>query len=383
MGRRPIASAVSHGGAPAGWLDAGVNLNPLGVPEPVGRALTAVRFDRYADLDPSAAERHLAADAGVAPSRVVLTAGASEALRLITTAVLRPGVRALIAGPTYGEYGRLAARQGAEVVELRAMAPAFGPPIDALERELRRPGPAVAFLCDPNNPTGRALAREDLRRLVAAAGRPHGRHRLLVIDQSFGSFACSRVPARELVATGHVVLVRSLTKLLASPGIRVGYLIGAPRLLDQFRAIRDPWPVGSHAIAAASAATWRLGPADRWTIRGWRRALAAGLRWRGMRPIPSAANFLLAEVGPEAGALVAAAARRRVGLRWCASFGLPEHIRVAVRPPAEQALLFEALDAVLPSLMGRPAGSGADARHSIAAGLAPDTSGSPAAARWP
>lgn len=348
MGRRPGAGAVPHGGAPAGWLDVGVNLNPLGLPEPVRRALMAVRFDRYTDLDPSAAERHLAADAGVSSSRVLLTAGASEALRLIATALLRPGVRALVAGPTYGEYGRLAARQGADVGELRATAPAFDPPIDALERELRRPGPVIAFICDPNNPTGRTIARADVHRLVSALEPSTGRSsRLLVIDQSFGPFATGQLPAAELLASGRVVLVRSLTKLLSSPGIRVGYLLSSPRLLAQFVAVRDPWPVGAHAIAAASAATWTLDPAAKRQVRAWRGMLADGLRVRGLRPCPSDANYLLVEVGPGAEVLVARAARRRTGIRWCASFGLPDHVRVAVRPPAEQARLFDALDAIL------------------------------------
>lgn len=340
-----------HGGAPAGWLDVGVNLSPLGVPEPVRRALTAVRFDRYADLDPSAAERHLAADAGVSPSRVLLTAGASEALRLIATALLRPGVRALIAGPTYGEYGRLAALSGAEVEECRAAAPAFRPPVAALERALRRSGPAVAFVCDPNNPTGRPLTDADLRRLVAALGDRANRHRrLLVIDQSFAPFADRRSPLADLLATGRVIVIRSLTKLLSCPGIRVGYVLSSARLLAQLVAVRDPWPVGAHAIAVASAATWTLDPAAKRQVRAWRGMLADGLRARGLRPCPSAANFLLVEVGPTAEALVARAARRRVGIRWCASFGLPDHVRVAVRPPADQERLFAVLDAILPAL---------------------------------
>ncbi len=342
---------MAHGGAPAGWLDVGVNLNPLGVPDAIRQVVATVRFDRYADLDPRAAERHLAADAGVAASAVLLTAGASEALRLIAATELRPGGRALIAGPTYGEYARLAVLSGADVAECRATPPGFRPPVSALERALRRSGPVVAFVCDPNNPTGRALAPADLRRLVDALGDPASRQpRLLVIDQSFEPFADRRSPVGELLATGRVVVVRSLTKLLSSPGIRVGYVIGPPRLVSRLRSLRDPWPVGAHAIAAASAATWTLDPAARRQIREWRRALADGLRARGLRPHPSTANFLLVEVGPAAEALVAQAARRRVGIRWCANFGLPGFVRLAVRPPAEQERLFAVLDAILPML---------------------------------
>lgn len=333
-----------HGGAPSGWLDLSANPNPLGTPPAVRAAIGAARYDRYADLDTRAAERHLASDAGVAGDEVLLTAGATEALRLVATALLGPDDRAVVVGPTYGEYARLGALAGAAVEEIRAVPPSFDPPLEALLDALD--GPArVVIVGDPNNPTGRTLGPAGYRRLLGAlsAGAPGSA--LLVVDESFTPFAAEEPPDRELLATGRVLLVRSLTKRLAIPGVRVGYVIGPPGILARLGAARDPWPVGAHAIAAAKVARWRLAPGERVRIADWRRALTDGLLTRGLRPTRSDANFVLVEAGPVAPELIACLARRRIAVRDATSFGLPGYLRVAVRSPGEQERLFAGLDA--------------------------------------
>lgn len=337
-----MAEAVIHGGAPAGWLDLSANPNPLGTPVPVREAIAAVRYDRYADLDPRDAEAYLAAEAGLGSGSVLLTAGATEALRLLALAFLAPGARVVIAGPTYGEYARVAALAGA--AEVRAAEPSFDPPTAALAAALEGPAPTIIIACDPNNPTGRSLGEAGHRRLLEALGAaPEGA--LLVLDQSFAPFSPVRPAAEPLLATGRVLLVRSLTKILATPGVRVGYVLGQPELLARMRAVRDPWQVGAHAIAAATAAHWDLPPSDLATITAWREALAAGLAARGLVPVPSEAPFVLADAGPGARGIIDTLARERIAVRDATSFGLPGYLRVAVRPPGEQARLFAALDA--------------------------------------
>ena len=344
-GRRNVRQ-VRHGGAPAGWLDLSANPNPLGTPAAVRAAIAAARYDRYADLDVCAAERHLAADAGVPRASVLLTAGASEALRLIATALIEPGVRGGVAGPTYGEYARVAALAGATTDEVCATEPSFDPPLAALASALKAPGRAIVVICDPNNPTGRSIGASGYRRLLGALRAPEAGEAILVVDQSFAPFAAARSPIGALLATERALLVRSLTKRLAVPGVRVGYVLGPPRLLARLRAVRDPWPVGAHAIAAASGARWELGRSERARIVAWRSSLASGLAAHGLRPVRSDANFVLAWAGPRAREILVGLARRRIAVRDATSFDLPGYLRVAVCPPAEQALLLAALDAL-------------------------------------
>ncbi|HZP95540.1 MAG TPA: histidinol-phosphate transaminase [Candidatus Limnocylindria bacterium] len=338
MGERRVAP-VEHGGAPRGWLDFSANLNPCGVPAGVRAAVASARYDTYADLSQESATRRLARASGIRSDHAVLTAGATEGLRL-AAALLEPGDRALVIGPTYGEYARLARSRGALVEELRASAPSFRVPARELLRRIATDAPRLVFLCDPNNPTGARVAPVALTALVDVLPR----RTVLVVDQSFLPFAGSAPSAADLVKGGNVVLVRSLTKVLGAAGLRLGYLIARPALLARLADARDPWAVGSHACAAAAVAAWELPREVRHAVRAWRSRLRAGLHDRGLEPLHSVANFVLVRVGPCADALVAALAARRIAVRGCASFCLPEHVRIAVRPPEEQDELFRALD---------------------------------------
>jgi len=331
---------MTHGGAPAGWLEFSANLNPTGTPAAIVTAVAAATYDSYASLDPAAAESHLALDAGVPVESVLLTAGATEAIRLVASAFVARG-RAVIVGPTYSDYERFARQAGADIVEARAEPPTFDPPIDRVIED-RSADRSVLFICDPNNPTGRALGLDRLRHLLATL--PRGV--TLILDQSFASFASPTLSASECIASGTVVLVRSLTKVLAVPGLRLGYVIAEPRIIAELRVRQDPWAVAAQAIAAAKVASWAL-PADvQTTIVGWRERFATGLAEHGLCPLPSETNFLLVHAGATAATIVAALAERRIAVRSCASFGLPEHIRLAVRPPAEQDALLGALAAI-------------------------------------
>ncbi|MBI2324742.1 MAG: histidinol-phosphate aminotransferase family protein [Chloroflexi bacterium] len=332
--------SVEHGGAPAGWLELSANLAPHGTPSAVRDAIARSTYSSYADLDPREAERHLARDAGVDPSWLMLTAGATEALRLVTDALLDARDVVLLAGPTYGEYARLAERRGARIDELRARPPRFELRASEIARCAAATRPRLVVVCDPNNPTGRLTGSAALRAL--ARSLPQDAH--LVVDESFLPFT---EPCQRGVA-GHprAIAVRSLTKVLAIPGIRVGYVVATPALLERLRAVRDPWAVSAQACAAASVASWKVSAAALRDLARWRSATARILRAAGLAPVPSRAPFVLARAGPGARTLVRALARRHVAVRWCASFGLPEHIRVAVRPPDAQTRLAVALRAV-------------------------------------
>jgi histidinol-phosphate/aromatic aminotransferase/cobyric acid decarboxylase-like protein len=266
----------------------------------------------------------------------MLTNGATEALRLVMTALVGPGGAVMIAGPTYGEYARLAALRGATVEEVRAEPPAFLPRAALLARRIHAVCPTLVVVCEPNNPTGRSIGRAALGRL--AGELPAGAH--LVVDASFLPFA-EDDPRAPVVP--RAIVIRSLTKILAIPGIPTGYVVAEPRVLDRLRAVRDPWPVGAHACAAAAAASWTLDPTARRQIARWRASTAALLRRARIEPVPSRATFVLGRAGARAERLVEALARRRIAARWCASFGLPEHIRFAVRPPEDQERLEAAL----------------------------------------
>ncbi len=271
--------AAALGVDPGAILDLSASLNPVApdAGEVVAKHLDAV--GRYPD--PAAATQALASAMGVDPDRLLLTNGGAEAIALV------------------------AAELGGQVDE-----PDFG---------LYPRGSGPRWRSNPHNPTGR-LAGEDER-----AG---------VWDEAFYPLATGRWTRGD----GDAVVVGSLTKLLACPGLRIGYVL-APEV-DRLRVRQTEWSVNGLSVAALPDL---LETVD---LPGWARA-SAGLRTdlvsvlqgAGLSPQPSDANFVLVR----APGLRARLAPHGILVRDSSSFGLPDHVRIAVPNAAGMTRLEEAL----------------------------------------
>jgi histidinol-phosphate/aromatic aminotransferase/cobyric acid decarboxylase-like protein len=274
--------AAALGLDPAAVLDLSASLNPV-APDPaeiVGKHLDAL--GRYPDPAPATAA--LAAAMGVDPDRLLLTNGGAEAIAL------------------------LAAEVGGRVEE-----PEFG---------LHPRGAGPRWRSNPHNPSG----------LLAPPGE-----RAAVWDEAFWPLAAGTWTRGDEGA----VVVGSLTKLLACPGLRVGYVLADPPLIRRLRTSQPHWSVNGLAGAALPAML------DTVDLPGWttaitqlRRRLTDLLMAHGLAPQPSDANWVLCA---EAASLRERLAPHGVLVRDCASFGLPGHARVAVPDEAGLARLEEAL----------------------------------------
>lgn len=189
----------------------------------------ATRLDaigRYPEPEPYSLERALAGRLGIAPDSVCVTNGATEAIYL--TAHAFAGSRSAILGPTFSEYADACAIYNHIVI-------CAGQARDGL-----------IWLCNPNNPTGSVVPKAEL----AAEIKSHP-DTVYVIDQSYGFF--TREPllsAAEAAAYPNVILLHSMTKRYAMPGLRLGYVTGAPNLVGRLRSVRMPWSVNALAIEA-------------------------------------------------------------------------------------------------------------------------------------
>jgi L-threonine-O-3-phosphate decarboxylase len=338
----PDSVELERLGLPGGTLlDFSVSTNPLG-PSPA--ALAAARqadLGRYPDRRSLALRRALAARLGLTIEQIVVGNGSAELIWLLALAYLQEGDCAFVLEPTFGEYRAGAELLGAQVVEWRA-APENGFALDlqAAAGVLARTRPRLAFVCNPNNPTGAWLARADLEALLAAW--PDG---LLVVDEAYLELADRDSPALPLLESGRLVLLRSLTKDFGLPGLRLGYAVASPATARALSTVQPPWSVNAGAQAAGLAAL-----DDQQHVAAGRRAaaearayLAPRLAALGYRCLPSVGNYWLVEVGD------AASLRRRlldqgILVRDCASFGLPTHIRLAARPLEECERLVQALE---------------------------------------
>jgi threonine-phosphate decarboxylase len=200
---------------------------------------------------------------------------------------------------------------------------------------------------NPGNPTGRLYplsAVEEIDRLCRAAGC------FLVLDEAFMDF-CEEGSAKHYAIEREGILVlRSMTKFFALPGVRLGYAIGNASLVARLALLREPWSVNTLAQAAGVASLADAGyvAATRQLVVSGRAQLLAGLSAiAGLSPFPSAANYLLVEIvrGPSAGELAEWLLAKLILIRCCGNFaGLDNrYFRVAVRGREENNRLLAAL----------------------------------------
>jgi histidinol-phosphate aminotransferase len=262
---------------------------------------------RYPDV--SALEATLAARIGVAPERLVVTAGADEGIDRACRGFLEPGRSILLPEPSFDMFDCSAALAGGELVRVPWWDDAF--PIDAFVGRLDALT-AVVVVVSPNNPTGSVATLADVRRLAAAA--PNA---LLILDHVYVEYADEDLTAGVLDLP-NVLVLRTLSKAWGLAGCRVGYAIGSPYVIAVLRAAGGPYTVAAPSVALALAQLERgVQPlrAHVARVREERRLLSARLAAAGLAPRLSQANFVLVECGPRAGAIGAGLAARGVLVR--------------------------------------------------------------------
>ena len=328
-------------------LDFSANINPLGTSGLVRQAAAEADLSAYPDRRCLALTEELAARLGIEVDNLIVGNGSTELIHLLARAFLRPGDNCLVFAPTFGEYEAAAIIADADVHLFRAEeAQGFRWPVDDAMEVIQQVRPHIVFLCNPNNPTGVYLDRVDVESISGAVGADS----LLVLDDAYVPLADWKWDSATMLSEGNVAILRSMTKDHALAGVRLGYMVAQPDIVEAVRQLQPSWSVNAVAQAVGVAAlNDDAHVADaRQVISEAKEYLFHELDTLGVPVMPSAANFILARVGDAPG-IRRALLRRAIAVRDCTSFGLPEHIRVAVRRPDECARLIEALRAVLAS----------------------------------
>lgn len=325
-------------------VDFSVNVSPLGPPEGVHAALRRVDLAAYPDPDCTALVTDLSARLDAPPERILVGNGSTELIHLVTRLFVHRGQRPVALAPTFGEYAIATELAGGTIYPWQA-SPARGFRWNLKNKPdvLRRVSPPLVFLCNPNNPTGVYLGKDEVRTLASAlTGGP------LLLDEAYAGFLDEPWNALDLVESGRVIVVRSLTKDYGLAGLRLGYLVAHPDVVAAVRRLQPAWSVNALAQAAGRAALSDEAylPRMRAAVREAKCVLLAGLSELGLDVQAGSANFVLARVGNGA-ALRLALLRRGFAVRDCASFGLPEYVRLGVRRVEECRALLAALPAAL------------------------------------
>ena len=327
-------------------LDFSVNTNPLGMPENVKQAILANMdgYVRYPDPHCRALVGAIAAHHGVAGENVLCGNGAADLIFRIC-ACLKPKT-VLTPAPTFSEYARSAEVFGS-AIRTFSLAAEDGFALKEDFLTAITPGVNMVFLCTPNNPTGRLIPRELIRKTAEACKRIGA---ILVLDECFMGFTGGPSMVEELSQHPNLLILRAFTKLYAMAGLRLGYLLCADgALLKRIESFGAAWSVSAPAQAAGVAAlqaepAW--GERTRALAAEERQYLSAALKELGVTVYPSDGNFLLLEWDHP---LYAPLLARGIYVRPCANFtGLDErYIRIGIKTHEDNAALVRAISEVI------------------------------------
>lgn len=349
----------TFGRDPASLLDFSANINPLGPPAALSALLRSIAeqptiLSTYPDPHAREVIEALAAREGVPPGRVVVANG-NAALLDVAVRALAPR-RCILPVPAFSEYARALASAGTEIVPLRLHADeGFALGRGRLVALAHATGADACIVANPHNPSGRgepaaeiAALIEDLAHFGCAT----------VVDEAFVDYTPElAVLAHALPLDGRTVVLRSLTKFFAIPGLRVGYGFAPEPVAERIRSLQPSWPVGTleqrAALAVLADAAFTRTTLER--NAGARTAFVRDLRGLGLRVFPPAANFVFCDVR----AVCADAAQLRDRL-------IREHgivirtfesepvlaggafVRLAVRDPGDNTRLVAALKSMTP-----------------------------------
>lgn len=240
---------------------------------------------------PESLEREIGESLGVEASRVLVTAGGDEAIDRACRICLEPGRRLIAPVPTFEMILRSARMLGGEIVTTEWQEGAY--PVDEVIGAIDERTSMIAVV-SPNNPTGAVATGDDLRRLSEAA--PWA---VLLVDLAYTEFAdVDLTPAA--ISLPNAVVVRTFSKAFGMAGLRVGYAIGAPRLIGAMRASGGPYPVSALSLAVARGVGEMLKdvPSLRGVaqVKSERARIGGVLSSVGASARESQGNFVLADV---------------------------------------------------------------------------------------
>jgi histidinol-phosphate aminotransferase len=342
---KPIAELARELGLDeAGIVKLASNENPLGLSP---RALAAAQdtlhdMALYPDGAGFALKARLSAKLAVDPAQIVLGNGSNDVLDMVARAFLAPGTSSVFSQHAFAVYPIATQTVGAYGVVVPANN--YGHDLAAMRAAIRD-DTRVLWIANPNNPTGTFLPWAEIEAFLATVPRQV----LVVLDEAYGEY----LPETErcdttawLARFPNLVVTRTFSKAYGLAGLRVGYGLGHPDVIDLMNRVRQPFNVNAPALAAAEAAlddSDFLARSHALNTAGMAQ-LVAGLGGMGIETVPSRGNFLLARVG-DAARVNTALLKCGVIVRPVANYGLPEFLRVSVGLAAQNARFLDALRA--------------------------------------
>jgi histidinol-phosphate aminotransferase len=269
-------------------LDA--NESPYGLPAPLQERLFArmqdTALNRYPEPGAPALRKRYGAICGVDENRIMTGNGSDELIQILCAAMARPGARVLVPTPTFVMYRIIGSNCGLGVTEVR-LDDAFDLDPAAMLEKIAAESPALIFLSYPNSPTGNCFSEDRIRAILEATAG------VVVVDEAYFNFS-GKTLLPLVKQYQNLVILRTLSKV-GYAALRIGFLIGAPELVQELNKVRLPYNMNTLSQLAAGffmdeqQAFSEL--IDR--IIAERKNLYAALqKMDGIHPCPSVANFI-------------------------------------------------------------------------------------------
>ena len=312
------------------------------------RELTAEGLTVYPEREP--VERLVASHLGLDPDQIILTNGVDEAIHLVACAFLDEGDEALICTPTFFMYDVSVSMMTSRLIRVQADDSLNFP----FERFLAAitPRTRLIIVASPNNPTGATVSREHLLALAAAAPQA-----VLMVDEAYFHFYGDTLLS-DIADVPNLIVARTFSKAYGLASLRIGMLAGDARLIGFLRKVSSPYNVNGVALAVLPEALADQAYLDWYTleVHQGRERLQAVLHQLQVRTWPSAANFVLMDIGPRHRELCARMRAKGVLLRDRSSDpGCKGYVRITVGPEEHVSAGIEALEATLREMAWTPA----------------------------
>ena len=302
-----------------------------GVEDAVAAALDQIWA--YPEHAYNALREAIAAESGARPEQIMPAHGIQALILTLVSAFASQGDTVVVPERTYGLYAQASRVAGANV-EL-VPSPELRLDLERVAEAAQRTGARLAWICDPNNPTGARVGPGEWRGFLDAIGPDC----VVIADEAYVDYVepAERIRREDDVDEGrHVVILRTFSKIYGLAGLRLGYAIADPVLLHYLHSVQEPFNVNRAALAAGLASLGRSGEIAerRATVAAARDRFAATLARDGIRTLPSGGNFVLAEVGVDDVELTRSLEPRGVLIRPGHDMGLPGWVRVTIGPEA-------------------------------------------------
>jgi histidinol-phosphate aminotransferase len=279
-------------------------------------------------------------------TEVAVGAGGIGLIHHLSVALLDEGTNIVLSTPTFHAYALDARKQGAKTLstpvradgsyDLKAML--------GLINEATR----IVYVCNPNNPTGGIVGRDELLEFIQAVPQ----HVTIVVDEAYFEYAQSPEYTDTVAETAfkrrNLVTLRTFSKAYGLAGLRVAYLVGSPEIIGAIQKVQSNYEVSNVAQSAALASLNEKSELERRVDlnKQGRDALTSGLRDLGFEPLESHANFVYVKVG-DAKAFTKALEGEGIIVRPGNAMGDPESVRITVGTPEQVIATIAALGRVV------------------------------------